>query len=220
MVRPLNRLLGLLLGLALAGSGGFTVVEVILAAFKHPFVVVPADRWLHTLRTTGWSSEMATIGSAVAAALGLVLLVTEIRPRRPRRVRLAGQVATPGVSYRSPATRTKAETDARSGESLRDDRPSDDGPSIEHMDWWLLRQSVENHLKRIVVASTPTSRARVRLMARRRHWRARIRVNAPAAARREVGQAARASLERLGAPTRRVRVKVRKLRFHKQVRVG
>lgn len=220
-MRPLNRLVGFLLGLALAGAGGITVAEVILAAVGHSFVVIPADRWLHTLRTTEWSSEMATIGSAVAAALGLILLVTEFWPRRPRRVRLAGEIATPSqvatpgeVSSLAATDDATHELDARSG-----DGPGAGGPSVEAMDWWLLRQSVENHLRRMVVASTPTSRARVKLMARRRHWRARIRVNAPAAARQDVGQTARTSLERLGAPDR-LRVKVKKLRFHKPVRVG
>lgn len=211
MVRPLNRLWGLVLGLALAGAAGIAAVEVVLAALSHQFVLFPADRWLHVLRSTQWSSRTVTIGTAVAAALGFVLLVTEVRPRRPRRVRLA-------------VMNTDGREALAAGGSVSDgsvvESASVEDPVIDHMDWWLLRQSVESHLRRVVLASTPISRARVRLMARRRHWRARIRVNAPAGDRDDVKQAARASLERLGAPTHGLRVKVRKLRLRKPVRVG
>lgn len=213
MIRPLNRLWGLVLGLVLAGAGGIAVVEVVLAAVSHQFVLFPANRWLHVLRSTQWSGRTVTIATAVAAALGFVLLVTEVRPRRPRRVPLAVM-----------------NTDGRQRESLAADGSDSDGPVVEgssneepfivHMDWWLLRQSVEGYLRRSVVASTPTRRARVRLMARRRRWHARIGANAPAEARDDVEQAARASLDRLGAPPNGLRVKVGKLRFRRPVRVG
>lgn len=212
-MRTLNRLLGLALGLALAGAGGIAVAEVILAAVGHPFVLVPASRYLHALRTTQWSSRPATVASLVAAVLGLVLLAGEVWRRPPRRVPLTGLEG----DGRRPDGPVSGEPDVAGADSQQ--RATSDA-STEDIDWWLLRRSVETHLRRRLVASTPATRARVRLMAGRRRWRARVRVNAPAAARGDVERAARESLERLGARRDRLRVKVGKLRLRAVLRAG
>lgn len=211
-MRLFNRLFGLLLGLALAGAGGIAVVEVILAAIGDHFVLFPADHWLNALRSTQWHSVPATVGSAVAAGVGLVLLIAEIRPWRPRRIRLS----VPGAG----GAETQAGGGGRGSEAPGLDEPDLDDPGPYDMDWWLLRRSVETHVRRTTLAATPADRARIRVSARRRRWRARVRVNAPAEARADVEEAVRASLERLGAPPGGLRVKVRRLRFRKHLRVA
>jgi hypothetical protein len=78
-VRAFNRLLGLVVGLALVGGGGFCVVEVILAAIGHRFVVIPGRSWLASLRTTSWSTTTVLVVVAAIAAVGLVLFGAETR---------------------------------------------------------------------------------------------------------------------------------------------
>lgn len=174
-MRAFNRLLGLLAGLALAGAGGFTVVEVILAAFHKGFVVVPGRAWLRALRTTPWTAPDAKIVVIAVAAVGLILVLAEIRPWRRRRARLA---ASPGPG-----------------------------------DWWVLRRSAEAHLRRTLMAETAASRPRLRLVPRRRRWRARIVTVAPAQFRQEIRDAAQQEMERLGAPPGSVvKVKLSKTR--------
>lgn len=93
-MRAFNRVLGLLLGLALAGAGGFMALETILAATGEPFVVIPGGSWLATLRHTQWSATTVIVVMALIAAAGLLLLLAELH--RPRRWRV--RVAAPGGS--------------------------------------------------------------------------------------------------------------------------
>ncbi len=76
------------MGLALVGAGGFCALEVVLAAFGHAFLVLPASAYLRALRTTPWSATPTRAIVAAVAAAGLLLFVAEAWPRRPRLVRI------------------------------------------------------------------------------------------------------------------------------------
>jgi hypothetical protein len=86
-MRALNRLLSLLLGLALAVAGVIVVIEVILAAAGDPFVALPANRWLGWLKATPWSAASVMAILAAMTLVGLFLLLAELRPWRSRRIR-------------------------------------------------------------------------------------------------------------------------------------
>ncbi|HEX4538650.1 MAG TPA: hypothetical protein VH112_00255 [Acidimicrobiales bacterium] len=85
-MRTLNRLLSLLLGLALAVAGVFVMIEVILAAAGESFVVLPARRWLGWLKATPWSAASVMAILSAMTLVGLILLVAELRPWRSRRM--------------------------------------------------------------------------------------------------------------------------------------
>jgi hypothetical protein len=83
----LNRLLSLLLGVALAVAGVIVVIEVILAAAGESFVLLPANRWLGWLKATSWSAASVMAILAAMTLVGLLLLLAELRPCRSRRIR-------------------------------------------------------------------------------------------------------------------------------------
>jgi hypothetical protein len=89
-VRALNRLLSLLLGLALLVAGALGLVELAAFALHAGPVLVPVGRWLGTLRATTFEQREVLVGSGLAALAGLVLLLVEVWPRRPGRARLGG----------------------------------------------------------------------------------------------------------------------------------
>lgn len=84
MIRLVNRLLALLIGLALAAGGALVIIEGIWTWTGSGFVWIPGGQWLSSFETTPWSAP-AVIGISVAVAVvGLVLLLVEIRPQRHR----------------------------------------------------------------------------------------------------------------------------------------
>lgn len=87
-MRVFNRLLVVLMGLALIGAGVIAALEVVLAGVGQGFVWVPGRSWLHELRTTPWSASPVVIAFSVLAGVGVLLFVVEIRPWRERRVPL------------------------------------------------------------------------------------------------------------------------------------
>ena len=86
-MRAFNRIFLLLLGLALIGLGLLTIIEVIWTGTNSGFVWIPGTSWLSTFRSTAWSSRLVMAISAGVGALGLLLLLAEIRPWRKRLLR-------------------------------------------------------------------------------------------------------------------------------------
>lgn len=117
-MRVLNRLMGLILGLALFGAGGFMALETILAATGNRFVVIPGKNWLRVLRHTPWSANTVVVVLALVAAGGFVLAAAELRRwRRPRTpVTIPGAVGDWSLVRRSVeahlARRVRSETPA------------------------------------------------------------------------------------------------------------
>ncbi|CAN5256978.1 hypothetical protein BH18ACT4_BH18ACT4_12390 [soil metagenome] len=82
-MRTLNRLVLLVLGVASVAVGVITLVEIVLARTDSGAWVIPRSRWDATLADARWSDngvEMAGIG---LLAVGALLVVTQLLPRRP-----------------------------------------------------------------------------------------------------------------------------------------
>ena len=86
-MRAFNRVLSLLLGLALLAGGLLVAAEVAAALLDRGELVIPARRWADALRATTFAD--ARVVFAVVAAVGLVLFVAEARRWPKQRVPLA-----------------------------------------------------------------------------------------------------------------------------------
>jgi hypothetical protein len=79
-VTVINRMLGLVLGLALLVAGVVTVVEVVAARLGRPPWVVPTSAWDQTLGALRWDVTVLV----AMLVIGLVLLLLELWPRQPQ----------------------------------------------------------------------------------------------------------------------------------------
>lgn len=86
-MRAFNRVLSLLLGLALLAGGLLVAAEVAAALLDRGELVIPTRRWADALRATTFAD--ARVVFAVVAAVGLVLFVAEARRWPKQRVPLA-----------------------------------------------------------------------------------------------------------------------------------
>jgi hypothetical protein len=86
-MRVFNRLLVFALGIALTALGFIVAVEAVWTGLGYRFLWFPGSQWLHTLRTTPWSTRSVLTGAAIASALGLILVAAEVRPVKKRLVR-------------------------------------------------------------------------------------------------------------------------------------
>lgn len=100
-----DRLMSTLLAAVLLAFGVLVVVEVVHTALgMGGHVLLPWESLARFGRTHTWSSTLVRTISAVVAAVGAVLLVAELRPRRPGALVLeTGEdtVTTAGMTRRS-----------------------------------------------------------------------------------------------------------------------
>lgn len=78
-----NRVLGLLLGVALAAAGALLLVELALALSGQSPAIVPLSQWDGTLRGLNWGDDTLVATLVAAAVVGALLLAAELWPRRP-----------------------------------------------------------------------------------------------------------------------------------------
>lgn len=83
-----NRIASLLLGLALLAAGLLAVVEAALVALDRPAIWIPRDAWYTRLTTTGWRDNVVLIVAVAAGVVGLLILLTQLRPWPPDRVKV------------------------------------------------------------------------------------------------------------------------------------
>lgn len=163
-MRALSRLLAVLLGLVLLLGGLALALEIGLSyAAGHP-VLFPYRSWLAYGRRTSWQSGAVLITAGVVLLVGVLMLLTTIRRRRPLAVAGAARERMTVTFARGPlekalgrlATRTSGLEDVRvrlgkkqvavSGSSLsRDLKTAGDG----------VRQSVAGGLQRLPLAAPP-----------------------------------------------------------------
>ena len=79
----LNRLLGVLLGLAVAAAGVLVIVETVVAALGRPPLVVDRQLVHSTLSQLSWTDPLLLSLSVGLIAVGAVLLLLQLIPRRP-----------------------------------------------------------------------------------------------------------------------------------------
>ena len=83
----INRLLTLVLGAVILAGGLLVMLEAIWAWTGSGFVWIPEQRWLRAFKTTEWSDNLVIAISIGVAVVGLVLLLAQLRPQRPRLAR-------------------------------------------------------------------------------------------------------------------------------------
>jgi len=84
MIRLFNRIVALVLGLALAAAGVVVIIEAVSTWTSSGFLVVPGTSWLKSFETTPWSAPIVIAISSGVAVVGILLLVFEVRPERKR----------------------------------------------------------------------------------------------------------------------------------------
>lgn len=96
-MRSLDRLIALVLGLALAAAGVLAGIEAVLLALGNAPLVVPRAMWDRSLRALTWDNTTLTVVAAALVAAGVLLLLIQLIPRRP--VRLMLGPSAPGVTW-------------------------------------------------------------------------------------------------------------------------
>lgn len=79
-----NRVLALIVGLALLAAGVVTVTEVVVARLARPPWVVPTTVWDQTLSALRWDDPRIVWVLVGMLVIGLLLLLLELWPHRPQ----------------------------------------------------------------------------------------------------------------------------------------
>lgn len=108
-MKAFDRLASLVVGLAVAAAAAIAGIEAVLLVAGQPALIVPRASWDRYLAGATWASTWIEIPAIVALAVGAVIAVAQLIPRRP--LRLAAR-SSPGrdvwVSRRGLAARTTA----------------------------------------------------------------------------------------------------------------
>jgi hypothetical protein len=83
----LDRVIALVLGLALAAVAVLAGIEIMELILGNPPLVIPRHTWNSGLRTSHWGDVGMELTSWIVALVGLILLLLQLVPRPP--VRLA-----------------------------------------------------------------------------------------------------------------------------------
>lgn len=87
-MRVIERFLALLVAIAVVGGAVLLALEVIWAGLSRPPLVVKWHGLYDAAGRDAWPSAPVRIIAIIAIAIGLVLLVIELKPRRAKRLRL------------------------------------------------------------------------------------------------------------------------------------
>ena len=94
-MRLVNRPLALILAAALIAASVLVIAEVIGVATHHSPLLVPWTTWYHWARNTRWDAFVVRVWSAILIAVGALVLILELKPRRVTRLPLqSGDNAT------------------------------------------------------------------------------------------------------------------------------
>ncbi len=123
-MRLANRLLAVLVALALIALAVLVPVEVVWAAFGKPHWVLPWETWTRTLATNTWQPSWARAVRIGVAVVGLLLLLAELKSRRPGLLPLARltddvQAGTTRRSLQQTLRRPPPKSTARRGRASR-----------------------------------------------------------------------------------------------------
>lgn len=83
-----NRLLGMILGLALLGGGLLAAVEAALAFAQRPRWLVPYDQWAPAVAELAWDDRTLMVAAALIVLAGLLLVILQLWPGRPDALRI------------------------------------------------------------------------------------------------------------------------------------
>lgn len=82
-MRIANRLLALVVWLAVSSAAGLTLVEVTLALLGRPGWLVDRPAWAQTVRQLRWDDPAMIAAESTALVAGLLLVIAQLKPRRP-----------------------------------------------------------------------------------------------------------------------------------------
>ncbi|MEV0649065.1 DUF6286 domain-containing protein [Phytomonospora sp. NPDC050363] len=89
-MRVTNRLVAILLALALMAGGLLVTVEGIMVAAGREPLLVPLNSWYDTLTSITFADRMVLAIAIAVGVLGLLVLVSQLRPWRPERLPVEG----------------------------------------------------------------------------------------------------------------------------------
>ena len=123
-MRVANRPLALILAAALLAVSVVVIAEVIGFAVNNSPLLVPWPTWYDWASTTRWDAVVVKVWAAILMAVGLVLVVLEVKPRRTTRLplRSADQATDATVTRRGLARMLRMEAarvDGITGASAR-----------------------------------------------------------------------------------------------------
>lgn len=123
-MRLANRLLAVLVALALIALAVLVPVEALRAALGKPHWVLPWETWTRTLAANTWRTGWARAVLIGLAVVGLLLLLAELKPRRPGLLPLARltdnvQAGTTRRSLQQVLCRAAAEVDGVTQASVK-----------------------------------------------------------------------------------------------------
>ena len=93
-MRIVNRLLAFIVAVALAAAAVIVIVEVIAARAGAAPVIVGWHSILRWGRHNTWNADSVEVACVVSAVIGLLLLVLQLRRRRPTRVAVTSSSST------------------------------------------------------------------------------------------------------------------------------
>ncbi len=87
-MRPLTRLLALVLALALIVAGAIAAIELAAAAGNSHDVIVPYQHWWRSTNVAHWNTGWVTLTALIACAGGILLLATQLGRQRTSEIAL------------------------------------------------------------------------------------------------------------------------------------
>lgn len=178
-MRVVNRLLSLLLGLALLGGGLLLAAEAALVEWDGRTRSLPTDDWYDALTTTRLGDDVV-VWSAIGIALGaLALLVAELRACPPRRLPLEEELG-PGRWW--VARRSAQRVLARHAEVAGDVHSARTRAALRRGRWRIRVRARARH-----AGTAPEVRAAVQAALDRLHVPEPVRVQVHLREQRKVG---------------------------------
>ncbi len=90
-MRIFNRLASVVIALALVAGGLLAIVEGSLVAAGRPPLLVPLQSWYDAFTTTRVRDQAILLLSILMVVLGLLVLLSQLRPWPPDRLRIVGE---------------------------------------------------------------------------------------------------------------------------------
>jgi hypothetical protein len=100
-MRFVNRVLGAVVAIAVVAIGVLLVIEVISASFNGDPLVVHWHVMLRWARRTTWDASIVQSTCVLLAVIGVVLLVLELKRRRPKRFRVRSDATDAAFTRRA-----------------------------------------------------------------------------------------------------------------------
>jgi hypothetical protein len=119
-MRAFNRILCILLAIAIAVAGVLTVIEVIAAAVDHDPIVVKWHGLVDDLATNEWKTAGPRVAAIVLIVVGLLLLLFALRRGKPATIALTTQVPELDLTTTRRSLQRSLATSASSVDGITD----------------------------------------------------------------------------------------------------